>query len=80
MSGRLDRAIAVGLIVIVVFTALAHGVVEPWSVLLFELMVVALMLMWVVKAVIDKSLTLVIPPLFWPLAAFTLLVEPCRLR
>jgi O-antigen ligase len=73
MSGRLDRAIAVGLIVIVVFTALAHGVVEPWSVLLFELMVVALMLMWVVKAVIDKSLTLVIPPLFWPLAAFTLL-------
>jgi O-antigen ligase len=66
-SKSLDKGIAVGLIVVVVFTVLAHGVVEPWSVLLFELMVTVLMLMWGVKAVIDKSLTLVVPQPVWPL-------------
>jgi O-antigen ligase len=66
----MDKAIAVGLIILTVFTALAHGIVEPWSELLFEVMVVALILMWVVKTIIDKRLTLVIPEPVWPLAAF----------
>jgi O-antigen ligase len=64
-----SNSIAVGLIVVVVFTALAHGVVEPWSVLVFELMVAILMLMWVFKVVADKSLALVVPPPVWPLIA-----------
>jgi O-antigen ligase len=69
VSVWLDKAIAAGLIVVIVFTVLAHGVVEPWSVFLFEIAVTVLMLMWVVKAVIDKGLSLRIPPPVWPLAA-----------
>jgi O-antigen ligase len=77
ISGRqmidLNNVIAVGLIVIVVFTVLAHGVVEPWSILLFELMVAMLMLVWVFKAVADKRLTLVVPQPVLPLAALLVL-------
>lgn len=52
-----------------VFTALAHGAVEPWSVLLFELLMTALMLLWATKALIDKKLVLTVPQTIWPLVA-----------
>jgi O-antigen ligase len=73
MSITPDKAIAAGLIVIIVFTALAHGVVEPWSALLFELMVAALVLLWAIKVFIDRKLTLIVPPIAWPLAALVAL-------
>jgi O-antigen ligase len=73
MSNALDNAIAVGLMLIVVFAALAHGVVEPWSIFVLELATAVLALLWMVKAVIDKNLTLVLPQTTWPLAALILL-------
>src|SRR5882672_240293 len=73
MSKLLDNAISVGLMLIVAFAALAHGVVEPWSIFVFELATAVLALLWTVKAVADKNLTLVIPQTIWPLAALTLL-------
>jgi O-antigen ligase len=73
MSDLLDNTIAVGLMLIVVFSALAHGVVEPWSILVFELAAAVLTLLWTVKSVADKNLTLVIPQTIWPLAALILL-------
>ncbi len=72
MSDLLDKAIAVTLTLVVVFAALAHGVVEPWSVFIFELITAGLMLMWTVKAVADKKLILVIPQTVWPLAVLVL--------
>jgi O-antigen ligase len=69
MNQILNRTIVIGLIIIIVFTALAHGVVEPWSALLFQLMVAALVLLWAVKAFIDRQLTLIVPQTAWPLAA-----------
>src|SRR5438477_648049 len=39
---RLGKTIAVGLMIAVVFTALAFGAVEPWSMFLFETIVLAL--------------------------------------
>ena len=65
-SNLLDNGIATGLIVVLVFSGLAHGVVEPWSIFILELMVAVLLLMVVVKAVMDKSLTLVVPQPVWP--------------
>lgn len=73
MSGLFDKSITVGLMAVMVFAALAHGVVEPWSVLVFELLAALLALLWAIKAVVDKQLRLEIPPLAWPLAGLILL-------
>jgi O-antigen ligase len=69
MSERLDGVIAVGLAIAVVFTAVAHGAVEAWSVALFELLMIALLLLWAIQAVGSRRLTLVLPPPAWPLGA-----------
>jgi O-antigen ligase len=72
MSARLDQAIAAGLMLAVIFTALSHGAVEAWSVALFELMVIALLLLWAIKAAVEKKLTISIPATVWPVAALLL--------
>ena len=73
MSNLLDKIIAGGLMLAVVFTALALGAVEAWSVALFELIIVILLLLWAAKAVIEKRLEVIIPSAAMPLAAFVLL-------
>ena len=73
MSGLLDNAIAVSLMFVVVFAAVAHGVVEPWSIFVFELASAVLILLWMIKVAADKNLSLVIPQTIWPLAALILL-------
>lgn len=73
MSGLLDNVIAVSLMLVVVFAALAHGVVEPWSIFVVGLAAAVLTLLWMIKVVADKNLTLVIPQTIWPLAALILL-------
>jgi O-antigen ligase len=73
MSNSLDNAIAVGLMLVVAFTALAHGVVEPWSIFVLELATAVLTLLWMLKALSDKTVTIVLPRTIWPLAALILL-------
>jgi O-antigen ligase len=70
MTRFVDRAIAAGLLVAVIFTTLAFGAVEAWSVAVFELIAVGLLALWVVKAIKQRSLTMTVPPAAWPLAAF----------
>src|SRR5215471_21555999 len=67
---RLDGAISAGLLAAVVLTALAHGTVEPWSVLLFELIVLTLTVLWTIKVMGDKQFKLTIPQIAFPLIAF----------
>jgi O-antigen ligase len=71
-SRYLNKVIATGLMIAVAFTALAHGAVEPWSVFIFECMVLALVALWAVKAIKDKQLHLAIPDLAWPLGGLAL--------
>jgi O-antigen ligase len=73
MSKILDKTIAVGLLALVAFTALAFGTVEPWSIALFELGATLLLLLWAVKAVIDKRLTVNVPTTTLPLIFFVAL-------
>lgn len=73
MSQRLDKLIACGLIIALIFTALAHGAVEAWSVAIFELLVLALLLLWAIKAVVDKQLVFRVPATALPFAALVLL-------
>lgn len=72
-SSVMDKAIAIGLIVIIVFTALAHGAVEEWSVAIFESMAVVLILLWAVKAAAERSLKVTVPTIALPLTALLIL-------
>ena len=58
---RLGKTIAVGLMIAVVFTALAFGAVEPWSMFLFEIIVLALIALWAARAVLNKRLKVRLP-------------------
>jgi O-antigen ligase len=68
----LHRTLATGLIIAVAFTSLAHGAVEPWSLFIFECLLLALVALWAVKAIKEKQLHLEIPDLALPLAALAL--------
>src|SRR5205085_414803 len=67
MSVLLDKIIPVLLLAIIVFTALAHGAVEPWSVALCSAGLIALLLLWLCKAVVDRQLVVHLPAPVWPL-------------
>src|SRR5438094_10163080 len=69
----LDESIAGGLLAAIVFTTLAFGAVEPWSLALFELMLVGLLLLWGIKATLDRHLEITIPATALPIAALLLL-------
>lgn len=69
ITDHLSKTIGAGFLVAVVVAALAHGAVEPWSVSVFEGMVVVLLLLWSIKVVADKRLKLSIPHTAMPIAA-----------
>jgi O-antigen ligase len=63
----MDRAIQITLLVAIAFTALAFGTVEAWSVAIFELLVVVIMLMWVVKSLAERRLEINVPKTALPI-------------
>lgn len=69
----MEKTIVTGLLVLIVFSALAHGTVEPWSVLVFEIVVSVLLLLWAAQMVVERRLRLRIPAAFWPVLALTIL-------
>jgi len=70
---HLSKTIAVGFLVALVFAALAHGAVEPWSVFIFEVMIVILLVLWTIKVLADRRLKLNIPAPILPVAALVLM-------
>ena len=73
MSLFLDKSIAAGLLAAIVFTGLAHGAVEPWSLAVFELILMVVLLLWGIKATLDKRLAITVPAAALPVAALLLL-------
>lgn len=69
MSSKIERLIVIGLLASVIFTALAFGAVEAWSVALFEMMMAVLVLLWGAKFIIDKQIVLTVPATALPLVA-----------
>jgi len=67
--GRLSKTISGGFLTALVFAALAHWAVEPWSVFVFEGIVIVLLLLWSVKVIADKRLTLNVPDTALPILA-----------
>jgi len=66
---HLSRTIRVVFLAAVVFAALAHGAVEPWSVFVFESIIVIILLLWSVKVVADRRLNLSVPRTLFPVAS-----------
>jgi O-antigen ligase len=73
MSLRLDNWIAIGVLAVLCFAALAHGAVEPWSIALVKLLTGLLVLLWGSKVILDKRLALTLPAATWPLVGLLLL-------
>ena len=73
IRNAIEKSIAGGLLAAVVFTTLAIGTVEAWSVAVFELIVVVLVLLWTTKAIIERRLEITFTPAALPLGAFVLL-------
>jgi O-antigen ligase len=69
----IPNLIAAGLMGAVVFTALALGTVEAWSVALFELIGIVLLLLWAAKALVEKRFDISVPPAALPLGGLVLL-------
>ncbi len=67
MSRRLDVIIAWGLVVAIIFTGLAHGAIEPWSVAAFQILLILLLELWALRIVVQRRLRLLIPAATFPL-------------
>jgi len=70
---RLDKSIAIGLLAALIFTVMAHGAVEPWSVALFELIVLVLLVLWGIKCTLDRHVKITVPAAALPIVALLLL-------
>lgn len=63
----LDKIIFYSLLGLLVITLLPYGTVEVWSTAIWELLVLALTLLWGIHSVINKRLEIVANPLVWPM-------------
>lgn len=73
MAVFLERAILCGLLLAIVFTALALGAVESWSIGIFQLIIVILMILWAIKMFSDHCILIHFPSLGLPLLALFVL-------
>jgi O-antigen ligase len=67
-----DKIISIFLLAILVFAALAHGAVEPWSVSLCAAGLIALFGLWSLKLVFTSAPRLHLPETLWPLLGLIL--------
>jgi O-antigen ligase len=65
--------IPAGLLLAMLFTTLAFGAVEAWSIAIFNTLMIALLLLWGVKCFVDGRLRLVIPTAAGPLLGLLVL-------
>lgn len=68
----LGKIISGGLLALIAFTSLAFGAVEPWSITGFAMVVTGLLVLWMVKAVLDRQLSVTFPATLFPLLALFL--------
>ena len=63
----LDKIIFYSLLGLLVITLLPYGTVEVWSTAIWELLILALTLLWGIHSVINKRLEIAANPLVWPM-------------
>jgi O-antigen ligase len=65
----IETIIALGLMVVMAGAALAFGAVEPWALATFGLSIIALLVLWVIKGLVDRRLEISAPSTALPLVA-----------
>jgi O-antigen ligase len=71
---EVDGILLYGPFALLMFGPLAFGSVEPWSMLLFELGSILLVLLWLAKQCFSESIKIHVNPLFLPMLIFAGLV------
>lgn len=69
----LSWLIAAGLLAVLVFTTLAYGTVEAWSIAIFGFLITVLLASWLVRSLMQRRLTLRLPAATWPLLGLLVL-------
>ncbi len=69
----MDKVISAGFIGLILFTALAHGTVEPWSEFVFVFWTASLVVLWAIKVAREGKLIVFVPQTVWPMAALIIL-------
>jgi len=69
----IDLVIAVGLMATISGAALAFGAVEPWSLATLGILIIAFLVLWGIKGVINRHLKISLPSTTLPLFALLLL-------
>jgi O-antigen ligase len=72
-GSALEKGVVIVLATAVVGTALASGAVEPWSVALFELTVVLLILLWAGKCLAERRVVIGVPAAAVPMSLLVLM-------
>jgi O-Antigen ligase len=70
---NLRSVIAVGVMVVMAGATLAFGAVESWSIATFGLSIIALLVLWAIKGLVDRRLEIIAPAPALPLIALILL-------
>jgi len=65
----IETIIALGLMVVMAGATLAFGAVEPWSMATLGLSIIALLVLWVIKGLVDRRLEISAPSTALPLVA-----------
>jgi len=68
-----EKGIVWVLVVVVVGTAVASGAVEPWSVAIFELLVISIIILWGVRALSERRVFLDVPAAALPMGLLVLM-------
>lgn len=69
----LSWTIAAGLLAVLLFTTLAYGAVESWSIAIFGFLMIVLLALWMVRCLMQRRVTLRLPAAAWPLLGLIVL-------
>ncbi|HKF58936.1 MAG TPA: hypothetical protein VKJ45_26080, partial [Blastocatellia bacterium] len=68
-----EKGIVWVLMVVLVGTAVASGAVEPWSVAIFELLVISIIILWALRALCERRVFLDVPAASLPMGLLVLM-------
>lgn len=72
MGAKLDKALAIGLLGLIVLSALFYGAAEPWTTFAVEIVIALLMVLWAGQVAATGRLEIFVPTTTYPLLAFLL--------
>lgn len=72
MGAKLDKALAIGLLGLIVLSALLYGAIEPWTTFAVEIVIALFLVLWAGQVAVTGRLELFVPATTYPMLAFLL--------